>query len=215
MVYAPSQPTTVRRRTGLIVGLVIAAVVVVAVAGSIGYAASSRSHRAVPHVDTGPHDGDMRRFLVPMPADAKPIDQPLGVDGVVSFTDDVDHADDSNGRRTLLQIEGFEAEVIRQWRVGDMQVDVRLIRLTTPKQAADLILDQFGGFMARGMTNHNIPGIEQGIAFVAKYRYDGVLKTDSFGVRGDVMIQVETRQTTAPIDITTPNSILADQYARL
>ena len=118
-------------------------------------------------------------------------------------------------RRALLTGEGFQAEVAVQWRTPEMSVSVQVIRLATPKQANDLVLDLSGTFLVRGMTTQTIPGVDHGAVYAAQEWDGGTLETDSVGARGDVMIQVRTQQLAKPLDVTTPDQILRDQWSRL
>jgi len=213
----PAQSGHSRRQTGLIVGLVITVVVLIAVAVSIGFTIGTRASQ--PHAAStstpGPHDGDMRRFLMPIPAGAKAVADPVGIDGTITMAQDASVSDSTSGRIGLLVADNFQAEVGRQWQGPEGRIDIRLIRTATAVDARHLFDDETYSMRVKG-TSTGTPagGVDAGCSYVGSWVLRGVSETVSLGVKGDVVIEIFTRQP-GRVDPTVGPKALVEECSRL
>ena len=100
--------------------------------------ASSYTLPPVPPGTTPPqdHSGDLRRFLVARPDDARQNFEPRATDGAMSLQQVASYYDDPEAAEKFLASEGFIAAATVNWiDLAGNQVEIRMARFGSPNQA--------------------------------------------------------------------------------
>jgi hypothetical protein len=209
LVANPEPARKSRRWVALAVGalvLVVLVGVVIAVASSgtstpaaaptqaatsVPTAALSASAVASPTPSEQPtwvdkHAGDLARFLVPMPAGAKPLktkpaNEKLDLAGASLY------GADSSGFSEHLQLLGFSRGVVRRWSVGIEVYEVVLFQFGDPSGASDLCAS-----LKRGNESstewRSVTAATFGSIFVSTSPTEGFITQLGLGVVDDVMV---------------------------
>jgi hypothetical protein len=141
-----------KNRTGLIIGVCVAALVVVTVAAIGGVALARRasppkaqaalalpvSTPASPTPDPTPaplHQGDVRTFLINAPGSSAKVVPPFGTNNSFNLKQASNDWGDPKWRSTMLSLYEFQVGAIRQWKQPTLYVGDELFRFATASDA--------------------------------------------------------------------------------
>ncbi len=196
------------RRSRLRVALTVGAALVLLGVGAVAGTALLR-----PRHD---HSGDLRRLLVPAPADSRPWEQPIGTDEQLSL--DGYAALRWQGVDEQLRRLGYQRGAVRCWVLpSGALVDVALLRFDSGVHAAQYVEVEKRTFTS-GYTDGSaapVPDVPGGALFAGLITdSDGYRVAIAIAARGDVMVEVVVARR-AELDPSVINRLMREQYDRL
>lgn len=227
---APVAPR--KRRTGLVVALVIGALLLGAAAGSGVTALVLRPGRTVaaaaattpatpsasPVASPTGFTGDLRELLLPMPSTAHPYAKPLSPDGTLTEQQIAAGFKDPERAIQVLEEDGFVSGAIVQWHdADDTEVSIRLYEFDRPEYARSWqYYNQDGYSVDLNRTNQSpIDGIADSGCFVTKKEdSDGFYTTNGIASRGTIYMNVFVYQY-HHVNKAIAIDIMQRQYAKL
>ncbi len=231
-----------KSRTGLVIGLVIGAVVVVIGIGAGGYALAQPDGRpataatgpaqpaaapatpsATPSTVASPkdHSGDLRRFLLPAPESSDPWSKPVSKDGRLTLRQVASGYQDTTSATDYLHGLAFQAGAVRTWVEADgTSVEIDLYRFGTDNGAYQFFTDEVGNDvdnMPKGTTITMIDRISGGkgevVAFAKKDKY-GDQMSHGMALKADVVTEVWVFQS-PPQSVAFTEGVTYQQWSRL
>ncbi|GAA5198021.1 hypothetical protein GCM10023322_70530 [Rugosimonospora acidiphila] len=213
----PAQPPK-SNRTGLIVGIV-AALVVVVVGGGIGAAfAFSHGHGGTSKAGGATHSGDLRDYLVTMPSAAQKCEDEEGTNEVLSLDQAAQLSDNADARKSELQKFGFKTGAARCWvNSDDSSVDIRLYQFGSSTDAKGFFDEDIDGTSSAydAANKADVAGVPDAKSFATPDKDDqGFVQALEIGLNGDVVMVVVTNQH-APLSLDSANDLLKQEYQKL
>jgi hypothetical protein len=158
--YAPPQAEPPKRRTGLIIGIVVAVLVIM---GGGGYALTTVLTKSSADPGASPSDspspsvvptsaepspspsptptffsGDLRTLLLPTPKGAKPWSKPVSKDGNMTVDQYSTIFVDVKAAKQALVDGGYQRGAVKQWHAtDDTLVEIEIIQFATEREAQD------------------------------------------------------------------------------
>jgi hypothetical protein len=165
------------------------------------------------------HQGDLRTFLIDGPSGSRAWPTPLGTDRNLSLDQASELSSDKTARRKMLTQYNFAHGAVQCWIGKDHSVvDVRLYQFDTADNAESFFRDDIdatsGGYTSANTST--IPGVPDAEAYSDPKKDDqGYVHVIAIGHKADVVFVVSLGERADTVDLSLPNSLMAQQYGKL
>ncbi|OLB81140.1 MAG: hypothetical protein AUI14_04595 [Actinobacteria bacterium 13_2_20CM_2_71_6] len=239
--YPPAAPAPSGGGGGRTLAVVlIVFLVLIVVGGGIGAAVwlSGKSGTPVATNSTGPstgtsvapsappsptpvaHSGDLRTYLVDPPSGSHNWSKPLGTDRNLSLDQASELSSDPKARKDMLQQYNFAKGAVQCWIASGSTsiVDVRLYQFDTADHADSFFRDNLDA-TGSGYTSANtstVVGVPGAKSFSdPKKDAQGYVSVISIGLKGDVVFVVSIGEKGDKVDLSIPDKLMQQQFAKL
>jgi len=184
-------------------------------AGTSGSAGSTPTPTAA-----ATHTGDLRTFLIDPPSGSRNWPKPLGTDRNLSLDQASELSSDPKARKDMLTQYSFTKGAVQCWipSGGANVVDVRLYQFDTADHADSFFRDNLDA-TGQGYTAANtntVSGVPDAKSFSdPKKDAQGFVSVISIGRKGDVVFVVSIGEKGDKIDLSVPEKLMQQQFAKL